>query len=83
MKVLFAASIIFSLGNIGCALAAEPVPCEDLVQKLSDTMKTAKPTAADQTKVADLRKSGITKCKREDDAGADLDLEAALKILSP
>ena len=86
-KVLFAAVSLLTLSFIAPALAAEAAPCEDMVPKLNDAIKAAqamtpsKVSPADMTKVAELKKSGLDKCKNEKDAEADTDFLSAMKLL--
>ncbi len=65
----------------GTVRAEDPVPCEDLARKLTFAMKNATLNAADKAQLVAHRKAGLALCKIEDDAGADIELTAALAIL--
>lgn len=62
-------------------LAAEPVPCEQMLKDLKGASKTAALSEADKTKVADLQNKGIERCKADDDAGADTFFTQAMQVM--
>lgn len=61
--------------------ATDPVPCEEMVPQVNAALKTANLSEADKAKVLELKKSGLAKCKLEQDAEADADFTAALKLM--
>lgn len=63
------------------AAAANPVPCENMLNDLKAATKDAKLSDADKAKVADLQGKGLERCKADDDAGADTFFADAMKIM--
>jgi hypothetical protein len=83
MKKFFLATALFSavvaVGFVPLASAA-PVPCEDMLKTLRDTLKTAKLSDADMKAVAELQAKGTERCNADDDKRADAFFTDALKI---
>jgi 2-methylisocitrate lyase-like PEP mutase family enzyme len=61
--------------------AANPVPCETMLNDVKAAIKDAKLSDADKAKVMDLQGKGLERCKADDDAGADGFFAAALTIM--
>ena len=68
-------------GPTSSASAAAPVPCEDMLKKLEDAMKTAKLNDADIKSVTDLKAKAEERCKAEDDRRSDDFVDQALKLV--
>ena len=66
---------------VAFAAAAVPPPCEDSLKAEKAAFKTAKLSPADATKVADLEKQGVERCKADDDVGANAFFADAMKIM--
>ena len=66
---------------VSSAAAAAPVPCEDMLKKLEDTVKTAKLNDADMKSVTDLTAKAEERCKSEDDRRSDDFVDQALKLI--
>ena len=69
------------LPAVALAATAVPPPCEDSMKAEKAAFKTAKLSPADATKVADLEKQGIERCKADDDVGANTFFGDAMKIM--
>jgi hypothetical protein len=63
------------------ALADDPVPCEDILATLRETIKTATLSDADKAKVTDLEDQGIERCNADDDVNADALFAETMKIM--
>lgn len=61
--------------------AANPVPCEKMLNDVKAALGAAKLSDADKTKVTDLEGKGLERCKADDDAGADAFFAEALKTM--
>jgi hypothetical protein len=72
-------SVVVSLGFIPFASAA-PVPCEDMLKTLNETLKTAKLSDADMKAVTELQTKGTERCNADDDKRADAFFTDALKL---
>lgn len=85
MKKFILAATFASAASVAAftsfAHAASAVPCEDVLVKLEDALKTAKPSDADAKTVADLKAKGEERCTAEDDRRADAFFNDALKLL--
>ena len=83
MKKFTLATVLFSavaiLGLVPSAYAA-PVPCEDMLKTLRDTLKTAKLSDADMKTVTELETKGTERCNADDDKRADAFFTDALKL---
>ena len=73
--------IISAMPTVSLAVAASPVPCENMLNDLKAATKGAKLSDADNAKVADLQGKGLERCKADDDAGADAFFADAMKIV--
>ena len=65
----------------GVAMAAEPVPCEEMLKDLRAAIAGATLSDADKAKVNDLEGQGLERCKADDDVGADDLFTQAMQIL--
>ena len=63
------------------ALAAAPVPCENMLKDVKAASKDPKLAAVDKAKFDDLQSKGMERCKADDDAGADALFTQALKLV--
>ena len=79
--ILIACLAVLPISFAFSAIAAEPVPCENMLKDLRAAEKTATLNAADKAKVADLESKGLERCKADDDAGADAVFADAMKIM--
>jgi hypothetical protein len=61
--------------------AADPVPCEDMLARLRDTVASAKASDAGAAKIKELQDKGIERCNADDDQRADDFFTQALQIL--
>ena len=80
-KLILAAAIAASLGGPATTSFAGSVPCEDMLVKLNDALKTAKLGDADMKAVSDLKGKAEERCAAEDDKRADGFVADALKIM--
>ncbi|MBN8997032.1 MAG: hypothetical protein J0H63_11215 [Rhizobiales bacterium] len=78
--ILLASAIASAVAPLS-ALAASPVPCEQMLKQVNAAEKSAKLGDADKKKVADLKNQGLERCKADDDAGADDFFAQALKVM--
>lgn len=78
--ILVAAALASALGTLP-ALAASPVPCEQMLKQVNAAEKSAKVSDTDKKQVADLKSQGLERCKADDDAGADSFFAQALKVM--
>ena len=85
MNKSIVAALLFSTvafaGVVSSASAAAPVPCEDMLKKLDEAMKTAKLNDADMKSVTDLKTKAEERCKAEDDRRSDDFIDQALKLV--
>ena len=79
MKKFILAIALFTVASAGYAAAAT-VPCEDMLNTLRDTLKTAKLSDADMKAVTELETKGTERCNADDDKRADAFFTDALKL---
>ena len=72
-------SAVVAAGFVPLASAA-PVPCEDMLKTLTETLKTAKLSDADMKAVTELQAKGTARCNADDDKRADAFFTDALKL---
>ncbi len=72
-------SAVVAAGFVPLASAA-PVPCEDMLKTLTETLKTAKLSDADMKAVTELQTKGTERCNADDDKRADAFFTDALKL---
>jgi hypothetical protein len=63
------------------ALAADTVPCEDMLKNVRTAEAAAKLGDADKTKVTELENKGIERCNADDDKRANDFFAQAMKIM--
>ena len=73
-------SAVIAAGFVPLASAA-PVPCEDMLKTLTETLKTAKLSDADMKAVTELQTKGTERCNADDDKRADDFFAQAMKII--
>jgi len=78
--ILVASAVATAIAPLS-ALAASPVPCEQMLKQVNAAEKSAKLGDADKKKVDDLKGQGLERCKADDDAGADDFFAQALKLM--
>ena len=78
--VLSTFAVVCTLPTVTFA-AANPVPCEKMLNDVKAALGAAKLGDADKTKVSDLEGKGLERCKADDDAGADGFFAEALKTM--
>ena len=78
---ILAATLAISLGSPAAPSFAGSVPCEDMLVKLNDGLKTAKLSDADLKAVTVLKAKAEERCAAEDDKRADGFVTDALKIM--
>ncbi len=79
--VLSVFAVASVLPTVAFAATAVVPPCEDSMKAEKAAFKTAKLSPADTTKVTDLEKQGIERCKADDDAGANAFFADAMKVM--
>lgn len=82
-KLMIVALPVLVLGGAApvAAVAAETVPCEDMLAEVRAAIETANLSDADMAKVKDLEGQGLERCKADDDAGADALFAQALAVM--
>ena len=81
-KLILATALISTVSIVGLvpSVYAAPVPCEDMLKTLRNTLKTAKLSDADMKAVAELETKGTERCNADDDMRADAFFTDALKL---
>ncbi len=72
----------FAFSSFSVMARAEAVPCEDMLVKLDDALKTAKLNDVDMKSVTDLKTKAEERCKAEDDKRSDGFIDDAMKIIT-
>ena len=82
-KSIFATALISAVVAAGFVpfASAAPVPCEDMLKTLTETLKTAKLSDADMKAVTELQTKGTERCNADDDKRADDFFAQAMKIM--
>ena len=83
MKKLILATALISAAVVAGFVpfaSAAPVPCEDMLKTLTETLKTAKLNDADMKAVTELQTKGTERCNADDDKRADAFFADALKL---
>ena len=85
MKLSIVAATLLSAISLSAftpAVYAAVTPCEDMLVKLSEAEKTAKPSDANLVAFNDLKAKAQERCTAEDDRRSNGFVEEALKLLA-